>query len=546
MKMKWRIAKWRIASAAFAGAMTLAMAPAWSSVQRLALLIGSDRGLSDEPHLKYAHRDAQQMAEVLGNSGTFDKDGIYILPNPTLSEVRATLEEVRNRVDEIAKSGNESLTLIYFSGHGDGGAVHIDGQRLTIEEVRDYLGSLKSGLKILIVDACESGDLLRQKGGQVVESHHIEAEDQLQAHGTVILSSSAQGEEAQESEKYQGSVFTHHLINGLEGMADYNGDKEVSLWEMFYYARASTQAEKILGQEGQQNPSFDFDVVGRADIPMAYLVKTRSRLVLRGFPSVPLEIYSAGGMELKNRVWLTGKEEVVLQLPSNDYILAYDDGDQVRLAEADLSDASSSKTLSPKAFTAKPRALVYSKGGRAISDEGFQASIGESNPVGDGPSMNGSLAYIYRAGLYKEIYGIGFGTGQNLSQEDQINRTYYSGTLGLERSIYRQIRWQMLVGPQFNYSLVRQNGVNLELFDNPGYAQSIGKSPNLATTYTQIYEVGLPFDFETEIGGPFPAWLSISVSPVQEVWYHNTNLTLQSRTSFQPAVSFSIGRHLGY
>lgn len=509
-----------------------------AEVRRFAILIGSDRGLRNETPLKYADRDARQMAEALAGSGTFNKNEIYILPNPSLAEVRATLQEIRGKVKQIAKSGKESLVLVYMSGHGSNGAVHISGQRFTLEEMREYMGSLESGLKILIVDACESGDFLRQKGGQVVETHHIEADDRLEAHGTVVLSSSAQGEEAQESEKYQGSVFTHHLINGLEGMADYNGDKEVSLWEMFYYARASTQAEKILGQRGSQNPSFDFDVVGRADIPMSYLEKGRSRLVLRGFPSVSLEIYSAGGMELKNRLWLTGRQEVVLQLPSSDYILAYDDGDLVRLAEADLSHASE-KILSPKAFASKPRTLVYSKGGRAVSDQGFQASLGGNNPAGDGLSMFGGLDYVYRSGLYKQIAGIGYGTGSYSDPYSQIQRTYFSGSYGIERSVFRKIRWQALVGPQFKYFFVRQRQ-QVTGFDTTGAPLFKSIASN-----SQIMQLALPLDFETEVGGPFPAWLSFSVSPAHMDFYRDVNLAWQSRLRLQPVLGISIGRHLG-
>ena len=536
MKSIWRVA--------LVLAMMQCITLGWSGVQRLALLVGSDRGLRNETPLKYADRDARQMADVLANSGTFDKDGIYILPNPTLSEVRATLQEIRARVKQIAKSGKESMVWVYFSGHGGSGAVHISGQRLTIEEIRDYLGSLESGLKILVVDACESGDMLRQKGGQVVEDRQIQAEDRLEAHGTVVLSSSAQGEEAQESEKYQGSVFTHHLINGLQGMADNNGDKEISLWEMFYYARASTQAEKRLGQQGRQNPSFDFDVVGRADIPIAYLEKSRSRLVLRGFPTVPLEIYSAGGMELKNRLWLTGRKEVTIQLPSNDYILAYDDGDQVRLAEADLSHGVE-KILSPKSFQSKPRSLVYSKGGRAISDHGFQASIGDNNPAGDGLSMFGGLDYVYRTGHYKHEAGIGFGTGAYSDPVQQIHRTYYSGSYGVERSIYRKIRWQLMLGPQFKYFVVKQDALNKQLQASPEVSKELGVSPN-RTSYSQIMQLSMPLEFETEVGGPFPAWLSLSISPLHEVWYRDVNLNWQTRLRFQPVVGFSIGRHLGF
>ena len=87
--------------------------------------------------------------------------------------------------------------------------------------------------------------------------------------------------------------------------------------------------------------------------------------------------------------------------------------------------------------------------------------------------------------------------------------------------------------------------LNKDLANNPEVAAALNKSPN-SSSYSQIMQLSMPLEFETEVGGPFPAWLSLSVSPLHEVWYRDVNLNWQTRLRFQPVVGFSIGRHLGF
>jgi hypothetical protein len=182
---------------------------------------------------------------------------------------------------------------------------------------------------------------------------------------------------------------------------------------------------------------------------------------------------------------------------------------------------------------------VYSKGGRAVSDQGFQASLGGNNPAGDGLSMFGGLDYVYRSGHYKQIAGIGYGTGSYSDPYSQIRRTYFSGSYGVERSVFRKIRWQALVGPQFKYFFVRQRQ-QVTGFDTTGAPLFKSYASN-----SQIMQLALPIDFETEVGGPFPAWLSFSISPVHADIYRDVNLAWQSHLRLQPVLGISIGRHLG-
>jgi hypothetical protein len=153
------------------------VAAAWAigsaEVQRIAVFIGVDRGLEEERPLRYAARDAQAMSGAFRQAGTFDEDRVYLLANPSLDKIRAALEEVKGRARELRKAGTESLVMVYFSGHGGSEGLHVAGKQWPRGELTGYLESLESNMKILIVDACESGDLLRHKGGRLIEGPKV-------------------------------------------------------------------------------------------------------------------------------------------------------------------------------------------------------------------------------------------------------------------------------------------------------------------------------------------------------------------------------------
>jgi hypothetical protein len=176
----------------------------YSYVHRLALFIGSDEGLAHERPLKYAAHDAREMAQLFKESGAFEEDRIYLLENQSITRVREAVQEISGRIKELKKREGKVLSLFYYSGHGSADALHIMGKKYSRTELITQLENLQSDLKIMIVDACESGNLLRSKGGEVIMDHSIQKVDNLNNKGTIVLSSSSRGELAQESENYRG------------------------------------------------------------------------------------------------------------------------------------------------------------------------------------------------------------------------------------------------------------------------------------------------------------------------------------------------------
>lgn len=394
------------------GILCAAPIGARADVERIAVLVGVNQGLASERPLRYAARDAQEMAALLRRSGTFDKERIYALTDASLDQIKGALEEVAGRIKEIKKAGSQTLVVFYYSGHGSADALHIKGKVFPRQEVNSWFNLVGGDIRIMILDACESGDFLRQKGGRIVDEDSITIADSLRIKGSAILSASSRGERAQESEEYRGAVFTHHLLNGLQGIADYNRDMSVTLMEAFDYARAATRMEKIGGRDAAQNPSFDFDLVGESDPILARLGSGRNRLHLTGLPAGQLDICEAGTYSFVNRVLLTGRDSLLFLLPAGKYLVGYANGDASMVSSVDLT-WDGDVTVTPEDFRKRPRARYTEKGGPSWdwNPHGFDVGLSRADFTDAFRAPMFELGYTYHEYGWSRSLSVGFGSG---------------------------------------------------------------------------------------------------------------------------------------
>lgn len=257
---------------------TPTIAPA-SPAARHALVISANRGSKQDPPLRYAARDAARVAELLKRLGGFLPENVIELTQRPAPEVRATLTRLNAR---LRREGGESMLLVYYSGHADAKALHLGDSRLPWDELRLLTEGSPATTRLLVVDACRSGEVTLVKGTERIEAFALPSEDTL-PEGFAILSSAAAGESAHESDRIQGSFFTHHLLSGLQGLADRNGDGQVTLTEAFDHARDRTIAASARTLAGVQHPTYRYDLRGRIDLVLARADATDSavsRLVL--------------------------------------------------------------------------------------------------------------------------------------------------------------------------------------------------------------------------------------------------------------------------
>lgn len=245
-----------------------------ASPRRVAVVVGNNSGGPSQTKLRYAERDARRMARVLKQLGGVGE--IKLLVGASAARLRKALRGLA----ESHKGLKNSLTfLFYYSGHADGRALLMGNTRLPVSELRRTVSAFPARTSVTIIDACQSGAATRGKGGRVVPIVDVRFDDRTPK-GRVTITSSARGENSQESDSLMASFFTHYLLSGLRGAADHSGDGKVSLEEAYGYAYQQTVAKTSGTLRGAQHPSYSIDLKGAGQLVLTWLSKGKGHLVL--------------------------------------------------------------------------------------------------------------------------------------------------------------------------------------------------------------------------------------------------------------------------
>jgi hypothetical protein len=279
--------------------------------RRYAVVIGANEGHRDEQRLLFAERDAERVADVLRRLGDFSDEDTVVLTGATADRALHVLDELGRRI-ERERGEDQALLFVYYSGHADHAALHLGDTDLPLGAIKQALSSAPATLRVLVVDACRSGEITRVKGAVPTESFEFEAKNELLSEGLAIITSSAAGEDAQESDRLGGGVFTHHLVNGLAGAADASADGRITLTEAYRYAYDQTLATTSRARF-VQHPTYSFALKGREELVVTRLADDRGLGRLRLTEAGSYVVFSGGR-----------KSEVVAELaatPRTDLLL---------------------------------------------------------------------------------------------------------------------------------------------------------------------------------------------------------------------------------
>jgi hypothetical protein len=483
-----------------------AIATAQAEVRRMSLFIGVDKGLESETPLKFASRDAESMAGVFRQSGLYDKDGVQLLTNPDLEQVRDAMAGIETSVSRLKAKGVQTNLFVYFSGHGDAQSLHIRGKKLKRGDLVAWVNGLPSDLKIVVLDACESGDFLRSKGGRFLQDLPVRNDENLKSHGVVIVSSTSRGELAQESDEYKGAVFTHHLVNGLRGLADYNNDGWVSLQESFEYSRRATATDAALEGSLKQNPSFDLDLVGGSDPGLVPIDREKTWMLLRHFPSGTLDIFDANSLDRMSRVWLSGSDSLAYRIQTGSYLFRFREGGREYLYTAKVDNAGGIP-IDRKRFREKVAGSWASKGGHAVRLDGVQTAYGEPHPFPGVSFGMTRIDYISRTAAAKTTLFLGLGVGQGSDSANRLSTRMHLYRGGISRTYFlagsRRLRFS--AGGLAAYNLVRQS-LSDSRFPGPTIPTATGFESSEQTHWFDLYQVAVPMELEWNVFGRF--WIT--------------------------------------
>lgn len=212
------------------------------------------------PKLNYTDDDAQRIYAFLkspeGGSVAQNQIQLLIDENATRENIIRSLRETLLKADE------NDVIMFYFSGHGlQGYFLPVDyngyNNRISYDEIIKILDASKAKHKMVFADACYSGGLLTSKSPNAKSLNIIYDNYNTTRGGTALMMSSRSEEVSLEDGSLRSGVFSHYLIKGLKGSADYNHNGLVTISELYNYVNQEVKDYTFYNQNPTISGNFD-------------------------------------------------------------------------------------------------------------------------------------------------------------------------------------------------------------------------------------------------------------------------------------------------
>jgi hypothetical protein len=291
------------------------------------------------------------------------------------------LDAIRTLAPRVAAEP-DSLLIFYYSGHADDRALLFGDTELALTELRAALEAVPAKLSLQIVDACKSGAMTRAKGAKIGAPFSVFATGL--GEGRVVITSSAEWEDAQESDRLGGSFFTFHLAGGLRGAADIDNDGTVTLAEAYAYVYGRTVESTLATASGPQHPTFRYDMQGRGELILTKNISADAGIIKFSGNGDYLVVDSVTGRVVAELRTKPSGDKIALR--AGDYRISRRTNEGVFEGAAKLEPKS---WIDADATLAKrtEHAYLVRKGGGAVSvAHALQVSFGARGPLGRGIS----------------------------------------------------------------------------------------------------------------------------------------------------------------
>jgi len=214
-----------------------------------AVIFGVENYSGNVPRVLYATRDAAWFREYAIKTLGLPAENIYY---------RVNAEATKNEFDKaLGKNGwldkrakKDSRVYFFFSGHGiptsDGESSYIlpyDGDpnyaELTaypLQNVYAGLAGLKSSLNVVFLDACFTGINRENQALYATSRPVFISPNRMEAPPRVnVLSAAAWNQMSSAWPDKQHGLFSYFLLKGMQGAADANADRKLTLAELHEY-----------------------------------------------------------------------------------------------------------------------------------------------------------------------------------------------------------------------------------------------------------------------------------------------------------------------
>jgi uncharacterized caspase-like protein len=218
-------------------------------------------GVADYPgtinDLDYADDDAYDVRDALLASINWEADHITLLVDSD-----ATKANIHSAIGWMGSNGDaDDAFFFFFAGHGtslddqypfdeadglDEALVQYDFATagfVSDDELGDWIAAVPGGPRMVAIDTCFSGGMIKAYGGQrrglvgagAPQEGDGFARDLDDVVDGIILTACDDDEGSWEIGTLQNGLFTYYFAQGLGGPADANSNDEISMEEIFDY-----------------------------------------------------------------------------------------------------------------------------------------------------------------------------------------------------------------------------------------------------------------------------------------------------------------------
>ncbi len=344
--------------------------------QTYVLAVGSNQSFNKNfEQLKYAERDAERFGQTLLQHGGIDASQLTVVKSPSLATLRALFKDL-----ELSWIQGTKKFVFYFSGHADEDSLHLVDGPLAKTEFWQMINKLRADTKVMILDGCYTGAFLNKGVSQsaAIDVPKIEFDEPS---GSVYLSATSSSQVAFESDKLQSGLFTHNLIDGLNGDADINHDGVVTLWELYEFSFQRTKLASLAIPGSQiQRPEFSAKLSGSGAIAMTFPNGRSGVVELNGDIAGDLHILSENGLAEINFYKARGRSQKLV-LPAGAYQITLKDKNRIGFYKADIDGKNQNLLASNDFIWANLMGDLESKGPSQTQTLNSQHTSSQGEPV---------------------------------------------------------------------------------------------------------------------------------------------------------------------
>ncbi len=220
----------------------------------IAVVIGNrDYTVAGVPQVKYAIRDARIMQEYLIRTLGFDKKNIIFTENADLSEfnmIFGTDRDPRGKLAAWVDPKGSSRVFVYYTGHGapdlksgdayfvpvNADPLYLSASGYSLATLYKNLAEIPTKQMTVVLDACFSGNseqglLFRNISPAMVKTKAL-AKGPAKA---IVFTSAGVDQVSAWYHEKRHSMFTYYFLKALQGAADSNQDRKVTVAEIEGY-----------------------------------------------------------------------------------------------------------------------------------------------------------------------------------------------------------------------------------------------------------------------------------------------------------------------